>query len=241
MRYFFWAISFISIIPIPKKYLVFDETFYKSIGYFPMAGAFLGLIAYLLFLVFSFFFSVNLSLLMSIFLYHILNGGLHLDGYADFSDAFFGAKKNKSRFKEILKDSRIGTMGAFALFFYFSVVFKITDILVPDLYFFVFLGMAGRVTIVNCATFSKPLFNEGLGRIFIEKAGLPEFITGNLFFFILSLVMGWKYLLTALIIFIFSFIFKYMILRSYEGFSGDLFGAGCIFTEIIVFLMFIKG
>lgn len=240
MRYFLSALSFISIIPVPQRFIKYDNDFHKIVGYFPLVGAFLGLLSFFFYYSLSIFFSKNISFMLSIFFYHFLNGGLHLDGYADFADAFFGAKKDKSKFREILKDSRIGAMGTFALFLYFSIIIKISDILIPDIKTFIFLGMAGRVTIVNSATFSKSLFEEGLGKFFIEKVGMYEFAFGNLSFFLIAIIFGWKFLLFAIFVFVFSFLFKYLIIKLYGGFSGDLFGAGCIITEILIILAFTK-
>lgn len=240
MRYFLSALSFLSIIPIPQKLIRNDNNFYKIVGYFPLAGGLIGLLSYFFYYLISSFLPSNISFILSLFFYHILNGGLHLDGYADFADAFFGAKKDKTRFKEILKDSRIGAMGTFGLLLYFSLLIKITDILIPDIKTFIFIGMAGRVTIVNSATFSKSLFEEGLGSFFIEKVGINEFAFGNISFFLISVIFGWKFIVLSLFVFAFSFLFKYMIIKVYGGFSGDLFGAGCIITEILLLLSLIK-
>lgn len=240
MRYFLSALSFISIIPVPQKFIKYDNNFHKIAGYFPLVGAFLGVLSFFFYYFLSFFFLNSISFMLSMFFYNFLNGGLHLDGYADFADAFFGAKKDRSRFREILKDSRIGAMGTFALFLYFSIIIKISDILVPDIKNFIFLGMAGRVTIVNSATFSKSLFEDGLGKFFIEKVGVKEFALANLSFFIISIIFGWKFVFLSISVFVFSFLFKYLIIKLYGGFSGDLFGAGCIITEILIILAFTK-
>lgn len=239
MRYLLLALSFISIIPLPKKLLYFDEQFHKVVAFFPLAGALLGVITYVFYYLLIYLLPKGITFVLAISFYHILNGGLHLDGYVDFFDAVFGSKKDSKRFKEILKDSRIGTMGSFAIILYFLIIIKVSDIIIPDIKSFIFLGMAGRLTIVNCAVYSKSLFEEGLGKFFIERVGLYEFIFGNLSFFILSGFLGLSYLYLAIGVFIFSFIYKMLILKSYKGFSGDLFGAGCIITEMIVFISYL--
>ncbi len=240
MRYFLLSLSFISIIPLPQKFLKYDNNFHKIVGYFPLAGAFIGLLSYLFYYLLSSFLLPKISFLLSIFFYHFLNGGLHLDGFADFFDAFFGAKKDRNRFKEILKDSRIGAMGTFALLLYFSVILKAVDNYIADINFFIFLGMSGRATIVNLVTFSRSIFDEGLGKFFIEKTGIYEFLLGNASFFLISIFLGWTFVYLSLILFLLSYVFKFFILRYCGGFSGDLFGAGCILTELIIFLSIFK-
>ena len=49
----------------------------------------------------------------------MVTGALHEDGLADCADAFFGAR-DVSRRLDIMKDSRIGTFGALALAFVFT-------------------------------------------------------------------------------------------------------------------------
>ncbi len=240
MRYLFLAVSFLSIIPFPKRLISYDERFYKVVGYFPLAGLVIAGLSYLFFAGLRILLPEELAFLLSIFFYHILNGGLHLDGFVDFSDAIFGAKKDSSRFKEILKDSRIGTMGAFALILYFSVIFMAADYLKPDFSMFLFLGMAGRLTIVNCIHRSGSLFDEGLGKYFIEKATMNEFLLGNISFFLISAILGINYLVPAFLVWIFSFIYRNFVLINYGGFSGDLFGAGCIITELMVIIYYVK-
>ncbi len=240
MRYLILALSFLSLLPVPAKLISNDENFYKVVGYFPLAGALLGLISFFFYSLISLFIPEDLAFLLSIFFYHLLNGGLHLDGYVDFVDALFGAKKDSKRFREILKDSRIGTMGAFALILYFSLIFKAAGYIRADFSKFVFLGMAGRLTIVNCIHKSASLFEEGLGRFFIERTTLKEFLIANISFFLLSAILGWNYLVLAFIVWVFSFIYRNYMLIRYGGLSGDLFGAGCIITEMLVLIFYIR-
>lgn len=236
MKTFFLALTFLSIIPIPSSFWTGETRIEKAIIWFPVVGGILGAVSFLFFLFLSDFIPERPSFILSFLFYHLLNGGLHLDGLADFSDAFFGAKKNEVRFKDILKDSRIGAMGVIALLFYFLAFYSLSESVKPSLSFFVALGMSGRASIVIFATNSKPLFSDGLGRLFIEKTSRFEFYPGIFLYLFQMLLLGSKYLTIAFLVILFSFIFKYYILRKFGGFSGDIFGAGCSLAEILTTL-----
>lgn len=208
----------------------------KAIIWFPVVGGILGTASFLFYSLLLDFIPKRPSLVLSIFFYHFLNGGLHLDGLADFSDALFGAKKNEVRFKEILKDSHIGAMGVIALLFYFLSFYSLLESIKPSFSFFLALGMSGRASIVIFATNSKPLFSDGLGRLFIEKTSRFEFYAGIFLYLFPMFILGSKYLTIAFLIILFSFLFKYYILRRFGGFSGDIFGAGCSLVEILTTL-----
>lgn len=238
MKTFFLALTFLSIIPVPSLLWEGEEKIERALLWFPIIGAIIGTLSYTIFYLISLFVPVRASFIFSFFFYHLLNGGLHLDGLADFSDAFFGAKKNESRFKEILKDSHIGAMGVLAMIFYFLSIFAVTEKISFSLPLFIAIGMSGRTGIVIFATKSKSLFNEGLGRLFIEKSGKTELFFGLLIYLITMLLLGQKFLITAMIVLFFSFVFKVFIIKRFGGFSGDIFGAGCSLIEVLtIFLL----
>ncbi len=206
-----------------------------------MVGAIIGAVTFLFYHLISNLLPQKAAFVFSLFFYHLLNGGLHLDGLADFCDAFFGAKKNEVRFKEIIKDSRTGAMGVIALIFYFVTILTLAEHVALTLSFFITAGMSGRAAIVIFATKSKPLFNEGLGRLFIERAGSSELFFGLISYFIVMLILGKMFLLAGIIVLLVAVLFKIYILRRFGGFSGDIFGAGCSLVEILTFLVFATG
>jgi len=238
VKSFFLALTFLSVLPVPSFLWQGEDRIERALRWFPVVGGILGAITFLFFYTASRFLPEKSAFLISFFFYHLLNGGLHLDGLADFSDAFFGAKKNEVRFKEILKDSHIGVMGVIALIFYFFSIFSLSEKILLSPFFFITFGMSGRASIVILATKSKSLFNEGLGRLFIEKSGTAELFFAIATYLAVMAYFGNLFLLTAMVVLILSLIFKFYILKRFGGFSGDIFGAGCSLIEIIVFVIF---
>lgn len=110
------AASFLTILPLIDERPASDEAVAASFAWFPVIGFAIGiamvaedwLLAYL-------FGQVVRSVLIVASLV-VITGGLHLDGLADAADAF-GAGRNRDRALEILRDSRVGTFGAAAIFF----------------------------------------------------------------------------------------------------------------------------
>lgn len=115
---FFEAIRFLTLIPLPfmppmtgKDY---EQTVARAMAWFPAVGALIGLIACgagwlagTLWGDFARAVSVVIALA-------IVTAGLHLDGLSDTFDAVMSWRPRERKL-EIMKDSRIGAMGALAL------------------------------------------------------------------------------------------------------------------------------
>jgi len=110
------AISFLTILPVIDRRPASDETVAASFAWFPVVGFLLGAALvgedWLLGHVFA---QVIRSLLIVLSL-TVVTGAVHLDGLADTADAL-GAGGDRARALDILRDSRVGTFGASAIFF----------------------------------------------------------------------------------------------------------------------------
>ena len=109
------AASFLTIIPLPLPFASGSDLA-ASMAWFPLIGLMMGaafaIEDYALSLVFGHAIRSALIVLTSA----VLSGALHLDGLADTADAL-GAGRDRIRALEILRDSRIGSFGAIAIFF----------------------------------------------------------------------------------------------------------------------------
>jgi adenosylcobinamide-GDP ribazoletransferase len=110
------AFSFLTILPVIDRRPASDETVATSFAWFPIVGFILGVALIgedrLLALVFP---QLIRSVLIVISLTFI-TGAVHLDGLADTADAL-GAGRDRERALDIMRDSRVGTFGASAIFF----------------------------------------------------------------------------------------------------------------------------
>lgn len=110
------AVSFLTILPVIDQRRASEDTVAASFAWFPIVGFVLGAALtaedWLLAHVFA---QVIRSVLIIVSL-TVVTGAVHLDGLADTSDAL-GAGRDRERALEILRDSRVGTFGASAIFF----------------------------------------------------------------------------------------------------------------------------
>jgi cobalamin 5'-phosphate synthase/cobalamin synthase len=119
MKRFFAAISFLTRLPVPQKFVFEAADVGRSTVFFPLVGALIGLIQTSALLVFvnAASGSVLKAILLAVLLVVInvfVTGALHLDGLADMADGFGGGRE-KERTLEIMRDSLIGSYGAVSL------------------------------------------------------------------------------------------------------------------------------
>jgi adenosylcobinamide-GDP ribazoletransferase len=112
---FLTAVMFLTRLPVGRLHQFRAEDLATSALYFPVVGALIGLAGGLALLA-STVVPPFLAVLISMFVTICLTGGLHEDGLADSADGLVGGLDVRRRL-EIMKDSRIGTYGALALWF----------------------------------------------------------------------------------------------------------------------------
>jgi adenosylcobinamide-GDP ribazoletransferase len=110
------AVSFLTIIPAIDRRPASDETVAASFAWFPLVGFLIGVaLAAEDWLLAHVFAQVIRSVLIVASLV-VVTGAVHLDGLADTADAL-GAGRDRERALDIMRDSRVGTFGASAIFF----------------------------------------------------------------------------------------------------------------------------
>ncbi|MBP2832967.1 adenosylcobinamide-GDP ribazoletransferase [Aquimarina sp. U1-2] len=111
---FFTALMFFTRIPCPKWVNHDPDYLQLSAKYFPLVGIIIGSIGATVFYLFSFIYSVDIALLLSMFSTIYTTGAFHEDGFADVCDGF-GGGWTKEKILHIMKDSRLGTYGTVGL------------------------------------------------------------------------------------------------------------------------------
>ena len=111
MRNFFSAVQFITILPWGRAEK-FDPQ--GMIPFFPIVGIALGVLTALFDFVAVSFWGKSVASLLDVIFLLILTGAFHVDGLGDSADGLLG-QRPKDRILEIMKDSRLGTMGLVAI------------------------------------------------------------------------------------------------------------------------------
>jgi len=246
VKKFLIALQFLTILPIKIKSEIKERDFGASLVYFPIIGAFIGLLLVLIFIIFSFLpYLVKVALVL--ITYIIITGGMHLDGFADTCDGFY-AGKSKEETLAIMRDPHIGTIGVIGLIclllFKFVILISIPrEVLEKSLIAMVVFGRWSQVFACYTSDYAR---QEGKARSFIEYAGnkgifLATLFTLSVFFFSLKMKGLILFLASALPVFLFINFTK----RKIGGMTGDTIGAtnelaeaGLLFFNLIYGLCF---
>ncbi len=245
MKPFLVTLQFITRIPVPQSWTSdydFDQT-YRGVVTFPIVGVILGTIAVAITLAFFSLFNWGsaLSAATYVFLMALLTGGFHLDGLADTCDGIFSAR-TPERMLEIMKDSRLGTHGALALFFILTLkIVTVTQILdtLPQ-HSLVILLVAPSVSRawMSLLMYKQKYAREsGLGHIYINRISSHQFfLTLVIGAAIASVLVGWLGLITFGVTGLSAWIYRRYINTTIGGQTGDTLGAGNELFELC-FLM----
>lgn len=235
MRSFVTAAGFLTVFPtfILKK----DEQhqFGAALHYFTIVGIVIGLVAaaaaFVLNLIAApFVTSVLLALLLS-----SVSGFLHMDGLADTADGFLSSR-NRERILEIMKDSRIGVMGAAAVCS--NLLLKTAAIysIAPD-------GLAGAVIVAAAGGRSAMVLamhylpyartEGGLGQLFLSasKGFSPMLISAGILLFIIIFLQPANLLVSISMFVLIMTAFSAWCIYKIGGYTGDTLGCLCELME----------
>lgn len=240
MKYLRLAISFLTVFPVYRK-VASEKEMAASLYCYPLVGFLLGGL-----LALAAYAQMRLSLgtagdVLIVVIWIILTGGLHLDGLMDSADGLFSGR-DRERKLEIMKDSRVGAMGAIALAAVFLMKLSFLGLMPYPLKYWVLLlaPAAGRgMMLLPIAYYPYARPGPGLGRAFGSKASrlawpLAMLLTGAAAFLGTGpgLLAG-GLLITALI----GIVVARVISTSLGGHTGDTYGALCEFTEMVFLLV----
>ena len=237
MKNFFIALQFLTIFPIKIKQDIKEKDFGKSLIFFPLVGVIIGLILAGFNFIFIFLpkpVVCSLVLIISVF----ISGGLHLDGFADTCDAFYG-QNSKQKILEIMRDSRIGVMGSVGvvclLLLKFNLILSIPEnILWKSL---ILMTAFSRWSIVWSCYISNYSRTEGKAKYFIEYNSKREFILGLILVITLFFIFFQsKGLILFAGFFIFINLLVYFFNKKIDGMTGDTIGAVNEISEVLVLL-----
>ena len=111
MKHFISAVQFITILPWGRAEK-FDPQ--RMAPYFPIVGIVLGVLVALFDYVAISLWGRAVAALLDVIFLAVLTGAFHIDGLGDAADGLLG-QRPKERILEIMKDSRLGTMGLVAI------------------------------------------------------------------------------------------------------------------------------
>lgn len=219
-----------------------NEFYYLNHGskFLPVFGLLIGLIEASIYYLCALVVHAPLAFMVVLLADVCLTGAMHQDGFADLSDGIFSSRK-QDRMLEIMKDSRLGTMGALALIFYYLFMVGIFTNYVDqfqlwDGYIAILLmHMVGKSDIV--LLFYKMKYRNathgGLGQIWSNVATSNIVIAQVI---AIAFLVGF-YQVAGVIIYLiqvlFLLVYRRFILKKLGGFSGDSLGGVVPMTNVI--------
>ncbi len=239
MKEFVIILQFLTRIPININLKVDEEDFFRGVIYFPLVGFIIGM-----FVVSAYYIGFKLSgrmlgAVFAIIIEILITGGLHLDGLADTFDGIY-SNRSKDRILEIMRDSRLGTNGALALFI--SLILKlvlINSFAVPIIYSILLLmPVFSRLNMVLAFRLAKPARKQGMGNLFIGKVDKRQFIVALIIAIITSLIYI-KLIVVAILLLLFTILYVRYMTYKIDGMTGDTIGALCELSELLYLLLVI--
>ncbi|PKM77992.1 MAG: adenosylcobinamide-GDP ribazoletransferase [Firmicutes bacterium HGW-Firmicutes-15] len=240
MRNFLLALSFLTIIPAygnrlaSEKEMAFSLYFYPLVGF--VIGGLLAVTAYLAHIL-----SLGLAGdVMVVVLWIIITGAMHMDGLMDSADGLFSGR-DRERKLEIMRDSRIGAMGAvtMAAILLLKLSFLYQLPLEHKLLALFIAPALGRLVMVYAISFFPYARSEsGLGNSFGAKKGKEKLVGAAVLLLLGSIAVGgWQVLLPLILTVGIMILIARWIAGRLGGLTGDNYGALCESTETVLLMV----
>lgn len=231
------AFRFLTLIPVRWQESRDGDLFPLSVNYFPLVGVTIGAAAVLLCTAAGTVFPpIFLSFLVVTFL-SAISGFLHLDGLADSGDGLL-SHRSRERSLEIMKDSRIGSMGVVGILLVLLGKFSaLSSLSLSQICLAAFLmPIAGRVSIViTMAFFPYARPEGGLGALFYS-AGMKKAAAMALLLLLMCSMLTNSVMLALLVVFsilLLIWLFAQFCKKRIGGVTGDTLGAICELSEAV--------
>ncbi|PIE82107.1 MAG: adenosylcobinamide-GDP ribazoletransferase [Chloroflexi bacterium] len=233
------ALSFFSTLPSFSKRYVYDAAHWRTAVYwFPVVGAILGGLVWLVGWGAGFLFSSWLTAVITIAVWAGLTGGLHLDGLIDCSDGLLASVSPERRL-EIMRDPRVGAFGAFVLVLFLCLkIGAVQRVLTTGFGGAIPIAAAlGRTATIWIAKYpsARP---GGMGEIFSAQIDRWGIFTATVLPVMGLLFFGWRGVWASLVTIIVILSVGRFARQRVGGVTGDVFGLCVELVELGVLLTF---
>lgn len=240
------AVRFLSVLPIPGSTRLFsskDTAPRLLIGgeYFPLVGLLLGLLLWLLVLVFAPLVPQLVLAAQLVVALVLLTGGLHLDGLMDTCDGLFGGT-TRERKLEIMRDSRVGSFGvlggACLLLLKFALFASLRAHVFP-LALLVTLPSARWAMVLSLRVFPSAR-STGLGAAYRRAVTNERLLLAGIIAVAIVLIAGQLIgLIVWVVVTVATLLLGFWITRNLGGLTGDTYGAIAEVMEVVALLVLI--
>ena len=230
------AVSFLTVLPVQVSHAQ-EFALARSMLFFPLLGFSIGLLALGVTHLPGSFFPERFADLLLILIPLLFSGGLHLDGFADCCDGFFGGRTREETLR-IMKDPALGVWGVTGVIFLILVKWELLGMLPMKPKLFLLAMTASRwAQVFLCRFHADARPERSLAGEVARKVGNREFLGASIF---LLAVSFWVSALSGIIlggVLVFLWIAGWYVEKRLGGITGDVIGAASEITEILVFFL----
>lgn len=245
MHSFLTALGFLTRFPIPGGGGHMDaHSLSKSVIFFPVVGGIIGAITAGVYLVLEPFLPRTVLCVFILALPLFMTGGIHFDGLMDTCDGIFSGR-SRERILEIMRDSRVGSMGVIAgilnVMLRYSVLMELPGAILPVL--LITQATTGRWVMSMALHFFPYARKEGgLGQGFsADKKLLYVILSSFLALLIIFPANGAAGIIIALLVAAFSLFMACWAAGKLGGLTGDVYGALNEVAENLFLLLWLVG
>jgi adenosylcobinamide-GDP ribazoletransferase len=209
----------------------------RAAAWFPVVGAGIGVLLMVANHWLSRTFPALLAALLTVTVWKIITGGLHLDGLADCLDGLGGRTPEHRR--AIMSDSRIGAFGAIGLIFFVLIeLVALSDIDAHARWRALLAAPAiGRAMPPLVARLFRPARGEGQGAAFVGEVGRLGALVAMLVAVVVAVaVFGASGLLALAVALAVVLVATRFLVMRIGGVTGDVLGAVVEVAELTVLL-----
>lgn len=229
------ALRFLTLIPVAGLPPMSDTSVGKAIPWFPAVGLIIGALLLPVAWAAGWLWGPFVAATLVVVVWGVLTGGLHLDGVSDTFDAVMSWRPRERKL-EIMKDSRIGAMGAMALVA--VLLLKVAFLSAAGEHWWQALLLApmlGRWADIYGIVGFPPAREGGLGRTFQDYVRRNDFAISTIAISIAALLIaGPRGLVAAALVWLTTHIIARWWTRDLGGLTGDTYGALCEIAEVVV-------
>ena len=236
---FLLAVQFLTTLPTPGHRAVDARLQGLSLLWYPAVGLLIGLL--LTFICAALPVPFYLQATLTVALWVVLTGALHLDGVADCADAWVGGLGDREKTLHLLKDPLCGSMGVTALIIVIALktAALAAVIQIEQMVWLWSVPLLARLSLLLLFLSTPYVRSQGLGEIlaqhFSRKWAVSMLLgatTVCLFIFPLDLWLA--FIMTPLAIFL---LLRAATVRRIGGFTGDVAGAQVELVEVGLLLV----
>lgn len=257
MKRLLLAFQFLTIVPVRVSGQVTERDIAGSSVFFPLVGAFQGLLMALTALIFAGIVPADIAAGGVLLVLIASNGGFDLDGLADTVDAISvkatgDPEHDRTKRLAVMKDSTIGAMGVIALVMAILLKFIVIGRIISDFplraacALFLLVPVYSKWVTVPTMRHGNSAREDGLGRMFLEHMSWTKVAVSTAVVMLLTLsviylgsirmsVMGAAGLCAALVtgFYIFGVLSAGFFRKKFGGLTGDNLGAATEISEIL--------